>query len=100
VDAASRPKSFVLRVYLPLLFAAALLRGQHGGRLQDDCTVKPQVRGLMSGISSQLLDVDLAWVLLLDLGITRITLLALTCFLFKHSEKDSCVWAGSAVDPW
>ena len=54
--------------------------------------------GGMSGIASQLLDVDLAWVLLLDLGITRFTLLALTCFLFKDSEKDSCVGGGSAVD--
>ena len=100
MDAAARPISFVHRVYLARRLASALLRGQQGGRLQDDCTVKPQVRGLMSGIASQLLDVDLAWVLLLDLGITRITLLALNCFLFKHSEKDSCVGAGSAVDPW
>ena len=37
----------------------------------------PRCGGLMSGIASQLLDVDLAWVLLLDLGNTHILLCSL-----------------------
>ena len=77
MDAAARPISFVHRIYLARRLAAALLRGQQGGRLRDDCTVKPQVRGLMCGIALQLLVVDLAWVLLLDLGITRVLLCSL-----------------------